>query len=108
MGDGIPPASAFKLRGDAKLQYVRELFDRIADRYDFVNVIISMGHSTLWRWRALWFAGDMLPVGARVLDVGCGSGRYGAEATWPAHTFAVACPLLPLRTRHAKVLGPPF
>ena len=81
----MPPASATRLHGTAKLQYVTEvrtathamasafllcaggvfhwlavivqLFDRIADRYDFVNLIISLGHTTLWRLHALLFIG---------------------------------------------------
>ncbi|MBC5827803.1 MAG: class I SAM-dependent methyltransferase, partial [Candidatus Eremiobacteraeota bacterium] len=44
---------------------VREMFDRIAERYDSVNTIMTGGVDVLWRARAV--AQLRAPVGARVL-----------------------------------------
>jgi len=66
------PTAAPQLRGDDKRVFVRGLFDRLAPRYDRLNLLISLGQTTLWRRRAL--AGLSLAAGDRVLDVGCGTG----------------------------------
>ncbi|MCB9520429.1 MAG: class I SAM-dependent methyltransferase [Myxococcales bacterium] len=68
----IAPAAATRLRGDDKRAFVRTLFDRLAPRYDRLNLLISLGQTTWWRKRAL--ARLELRPGARVLDVGCGTG----------------------------------
>jgi demethylmenaquinone methyltransferase/2-methoxy-6-polyprenyl-1,4-benzoquinol methylase len=51
---------------------VREMFDRIASRYDLTNTVMTGGIDALWRRRAI----AMLDVeqGARVLDLCCGTG----------------------------------
>ncbi len=68
----IRPEEGPSLEPDAKREFVRGLFDRIAPHYDAANVVISLGQTSLWRWRAL----GRLPLGqgSRVLDVGCGTG----------------------------------
>ncbi len=48
------------------------MFDRIADRYDLVNRIISGGFDQSWRRRTV--AALELPPDARVLDVAAGTG----------------------------------
>lgn len=48
------------------------MFDRIAERYDSVNTIMTGGVDVLWRARAV--AQLRAPVGARVLDLCCGTG----------------------------------
>jgi demethylmenaquinone methyltransferase/2-methoxy-6-polyprenyl-1,4-benzoquinol methylase len=53
---------------------VREMFSRIADRYDLVNDLISLGLHRRWKQDTVRLAlnGSMKP--ARVLDLCCGSG----------------------------------
>ena len=76
--------------GDEKRLRVREMFDRIAPRYDALNRVISVGLDQRWRRRAL----DKIGVGAgdRVLDLACGTGDF--------------CELA--RRRGARVIGVDF
>ena len=67
---GLFNSPAFE--GKRKLRFVRELFDRIATNYDFMNAWISLGGTSYWRLRAL--RNLQLRLHGKVLDVGCGSG----------------------------------
>jgi len=58
--------------GDDKQHAVEAMFDRIAPRYDRLNRIISLGQDR--RWRRHTVAALRLPVRAKVLDLGCGTG----------------------------------
>jgi ubiquinone/menaquinone biosynthesis methyltransferase len=69
---------------DAKRRYVRTLFATIADRYDFITVVLSYGQDRRWKRRLVKLAG--VSHGQRVLDLACGTGdialetaAYGAE-----------------------------
>lgn len=56
-------------------QRVREMFSRIAPRYDFLNHLLSASFDRLWRARAAKrFAHILLRPDARVLDLCCGTG----------------------------------
>ena len=77
-----PPAGAVDGRGPAAAREpwrgkAGPLFDRNADKYDWVNQIITFGGDR--RWRA-WLAGR-LPVGpgTRALDACAGTGLMGLE-----------------------------
>lgn len=39
--------------GDAKREYVREVFAAIAPRYDLLNRVLSLGADTRWRRTAV-------------------------------------------------------
>jgi len=56
---------------------VREMFDRIARRYDLANTILSLG--TDGHWRRLAARATHLGPGEAALDVACGSGKLTAE-----------------------------
>ncbi len=60
------------LEGDLKKSGIESLFDQIADKYDQVNRVISLGFSSLWRQKALSLL--ELNENDHVLDVGCGTG----------------------------------
>lgn len=53
------------------------MFDRIADRYDLLNSLMSAGLHHVWRRRAADFAG--LKPGDAALDVCCGTGNLTLE-----------------------------
>ncbi len=54
---------------------VREMFSRIAPRYDFLNHLLSFQLDRVWRWRVVRRFRHILARGdARVLDLCCGTG----------------------------------
>lgn len=55
--------------------HVREMFGRIAPRYDFLNHLLSLDIDRVWRRRvAKQFGGLLRTPSARVLDLCCGTG----------------------------------
>ncbi len=61
-----------------KRNQIREMFGRIAPRYDFLNRLLSLGIDSHWRKRA---AGNIRSVSAgRVLDIATGTGDMALAA----------------------------
>lgn len=65
------------LNGDERKKYVREMFDSIAGRYDFLNHFLSLGIDILWRKRATKLL--KLSQGDKHLDLACGTGDFAIE-----------------------------
>ncbi|RNC29351.1 MAG: Demethylmenaquinone methyltransferase [Candidatus Dichloromethanomonas elyunquensis] len=63
--------------GKEKSQYVKETFNSIAGKYDFMNTLMSMGMDKHWRkiTAQIVNAGP----GMRILDVCCGTGKLTRE-----------------------------
>jgi demethylmenaquinone methyltransferase/2-methoxy-6-polyprenyl-1,4-benzoquinol methylase len=89
----VQPCISFDVQQDASRK-VREMFTRIAPRYDLLNHLLSGQMDKRWRARA---ASELKPIlsraDARVLDVCCGTGDLA---------FSVA------RAGKAKVIGADF
>jgi len=58
--------------GEERSLLVREMFDRIAGRYDLLNTVMSAGLNRLWNRRVVDAAS--LNPGAWALDLACGTG----------------------------------
>ncbi|MGA7885569.1 MAG: ubiquinone/menaquinone biosynthesis methyltransferase [Acidobacteriaceae bacterium] len=70
---GSRPAGASDEASSARA--VREMFDRIAPRYDLLNHVLSCNVDRLWWWRtARRFRHILARPQARVLDICCGTG----------------------------------
>lgn len=67
MAPGYRPPEA-----EEKEQYVRELFDKIAENYDAMNQVMSAGQ---WeRWHKEFVSQTRFKPGDKILDVACGTG----------------------------------
>jgi len=83
---------------------MRQMFTRIAPRYDFVSVMFSYGMDR--RWKRLGVEKAPLPPNARVLDLACGTGDFSTllqSQTPPART--VACDITEKMLTQAKDRG---
>lgn len=64
-------------KGAEKVEAVREMFDAIAPRYDFVNRLMTFRLDI--RWRKKTVSALNLPAGSRVLDLASGTGDLCIE-----------------------------
>jgi len=56
---------------------VKDVFDSVADKYDVMNDLMSLGAHRLWKRFAI--SQGSVGKGARVLDVAAGSGDLGLQ-----------------------------
>lgn len=78
MADGIDDNALNGNQFDGKKDYVRDVFEEIAEYYDRMNGIMSMGMVRGWHRFMFRMVGDI--TGARVCDVGCGTGEIAFMA----------------------------
>ena len=79
----------------------REVFSRIAPRYDALNRVLSLGRDGAWRRRVV----DRLPEG-RLLDLGAGTGAAGAVfGDYEVVALDPALQMLDLNPQHRRVVG---
>jgi demethylmenaquinone methyltransferase/2-methoxy-6-polyprenyl-1,4-benzoquinol methylase len=62
---------------EGKRRYVRQLFATIADRYDFITVLLSYGRDRHWKRRLVSLAAPA--AGSRALDLATGTGDIAFE-----------------------------
>ncbi|MCK6538503.1 MAG: ubiquinone/menaquinone biosynthesis methyltransferase [Anaerolineales bacterium] len=67
-----------QLTGDERAVYVRDMFTRIARRYDLMNRLMTGGQDIRWRKRVIELA--RLNDNASLLDLGTGTGDLAREA----------------------------
>ena len=72
-----PPSEGHELTGVARERYVESMFDGIAEPYDRLNRVISLGRDPGWRARAVAMSGAQ--PGDRVADLGCGTGDLAID-----------------------------
>lgn len=66
------------LTGQARAEYVQTMFDRIAERYDLMNRLMTFGQDVSWRRYVIQQA--ELPQSGRLLDIATGTGEIAYEA----------------------------
>lgn len=66
------------LTGEERGAYVQDMFTRIAHRYDLMNRLMTGGQDI--RWRKIAIQQARLEPGARLLDLGAGTGDLAREA----------------------------
>lgn len=64
---------------EIKKEGIKELFNKIAPRYDFLNHFLSFGVDKIWRTKAIRLIPDISNCG-KILDVACGTGDFSFEA----------------------------
>jgi demethylmenaquinone methyltransferase / 2-methoxy-6-polyprenyl-1,4-benzoquinol methylase len=93
LAQGTTPAGAETEQQASR--WVRDMFGRIAPRYDLLNHLLSLNIDRYWRARTVAHVAPILAQpGARVLDVACGTGDL---------TLA-----LQTRSQSSRVLGTDF
>lgn len=82
------------LTGTSRASYVREMFGRIAPRYDLLNSLITFRQDKTWRTETIQRLA--LKPGQRILDIGAGTGDLAAEVLkQEADIQVVACDFTP-------------
>lgn len=66
------------LSGKERGEYVQDMFSRIAHRYDLMNRLMTAGQDIHWREQVIQQA--RMKPGARLLDLGTGTGDLAREA----------------------------
>ncbi len=91
---------------EEKRVFTRDLFNRLARRYELVNQVMSMGQVN--GWRRLAARATALPGGGHVLDVGAGNGGLSAALRRAQPTARItAIDLTPAMVRmgHGETAG---
>lgn len=98
-------SSAPPLAGPDKARAVEHMFDRIADRYDLMNRVLTLGMDMGWRRTSVQRLG--LPAGSVVLDLACGTGDLCRELQRAGHQavgFDFAARMLALARTEAPLV----
>lgn len=73
----VNEVSMAALGGKERARYVREMFGRIAPRYDLMNRVMTLGQDRIWRRYVIRQAA--LPTAGKLLDVATGTGDIALE-----------------------------
>ncbi|MGF1504969.1 MAG: bifunctional demethylmenaquinone methyltransferase/2-methoxy-6-polyprenyl-1,4-benzoquinol methylase UbiE [Chloroflexi bacterium] len=72
-----------QLQGQQRARYVQDMFGRIAERYDLMNRLMTLGQDQ--RWRRYVIRQAQVPAGGSLLDVATGTGDIAFEAVKKLH-----------------------
>ncbi len=88
-------------QGNDKTFFVQQMFNEVAEKYDLLNSVISLGLDTYWRKRTLEML--MIPSNYKkpVLDLACGTGDF-MEALIKINATAVGIDLSMGMLRNGK------
>jgi demethylmenaquinone methyltransferase/2-methoxy-6-polyprenyl-1,4-benzoquinol methylase len=89
-----------------KAAYVRQVFARIAARYDLMNRLMTGGRDRAWRRLVSRLAA--LPFGGRVLDVATGTGDIALALAWhypDAQVVGTDTSMVMMRTGRPKLVA---
>src|SRR4051794_25894779 len=87
-----------------KRRFVRAIFATIADRYDFITVVLSYGQDRRWKRRLVDLANPS--SGTRALDLATGTGDIAfAVAARGARVAAVDITTRMIELARAKIVG---
>ncbi len=87
---GTRPAGITQEKEAAR--YVRDLFTRIAGRYDLLNHLLSFQMDRYWRWvLARQFRARLAEPSTRVMDLCCGTGDQSLALARRGPAFIVGC-----------------
>ncbi len=101
------PPKTFKFdTPDHKAGYVREMFSRIAPRYDLVNRLMTFGRDQSWRRLTVQRAG--IEAGARVLDIATGTADLAFAARDAKASFIVAADFSYTMLKYARLKVQPW
>jgi len=83
----MTPKEMVLTRGGERKAYVKQMFNDIAYRYDFLNHLLSGGIDVYWRKKSV----SKLEVkpGERVLDLACGTADFAIETAQRKHCQVV-------------------
>ncbi len=91
---------------EGKRRYVRTLFSTIADRYDFITVMLSYGQDRRWKRRLIALASPTSE--SRVLDLATGTGDIAfALARHSSHVVGLDLTFRMIQLARAKMTGGP-
>lgn len=65
---------------NTELPFIRDMFDTIAPKYDFLNRTLSMKRDVYWRRETVSSLNITKKTGGKLLDVACGTGDVSIEA----------------------------
>ena len=101
------PTKTFKFdTSDHKAGYVREMFNRIAPRYDLMNRLMTLGRDQSWRRLTVERAG--IRTGARVLDIATGTADLAFAAREAKASLIVAADFSYTMLKYARLKIQPW
>jgi demethylmenaquinone methyltransferase/2-methoxy-6-polyprenyl-1,4-benzoquinol methylase len=106
---GLPGTRPEGVRNETEAAaHVREMFGRIAPRYDLLNHLLSLDIDKFWRWRvARRFSALLRDPNARVLDLCCGTGdlAFAFRKEAPRGTEIIGSDFVPEMLVRARAKG---